>query len=249
MAMLFVFRPRLSPFRHRVSSLGLALMTTVAVAYTTPWDNYLIRQGVWFYGEGAVAVRFGAAPLGEYLFFAFQPVLVGLWLYQVGFDPTYREGDFARGARILGAAVWLLLAAGGGLLVLRGGGWYYLGAILVWACPILALQWAVGANYLLRSPKPWITAVTIPTLFLWAIDRIAIGIGIWTISTDHSTGVKLLGLPVEEAVFFLVTNLLVVTGLVLFEWVMDYWLESGLTRLPSRTRTEADERSIQGVRK
>jgi len=99
----------------------------------------------------------------------------------------------------------------------------YLGAILVWAAPIVALQWAVGGSYLRRTWRTWGVAVAVPTLYLWAVDRIAIGIGIWIISDELSSGFELLGLPVEEAVFFLITNLLVVYGLVLFEWVMARW--------------------------
>ena len=47
-------------------------------------------------------------------------------------------------------------------------------------------------------------------------DRVAIGQGIWDITDATRTGVDLFGLPVEEAVFFLLTNLLVAKGLVLF---------------------------------
>ncbi|WP_375335542.1 lycopene cyclase domain-containing protein [Halorussus sp. MSC15.2] len=45
------------------------------------------------------------------------------------------------------------------------------------------------------------------------------GTGLWTISPDYSTGIHVAGLPVEEAIFFVLTNLLVVQGLLLFDWV------------------------------
>jgi hypothetical protein len=226
LAVLAFAAPRLPAGRRRVARVGLLLMTTVALLYTTPWDNYLIRQGVWWYGEGTVLLRLGDAPLEEYLFFVLQPVLTGLWLYIAGFDPTYEPGDFDRLPRVVGALVWLGLSAVGALLLSVPGG-YYLGAILVWACPIVALQWAVGATYLLRTWRRWGLAVAVPTVYLWFADRVAIGLGIWTISDTHSTGLLLLGLPIEEAVFFLVTNVLVVQGLVLFEWVIDKWRRDG----------------------
>lgn len=53
------------------------------------------------------------------------------------------------------------------------------------------------------------------TLWLCIADRCALGMGIWTISPASSTGVTLAGLPVEEALFFGVTCLLVADGLVL----------------------------------
>jgi hypothetical protein len=93
----------------------------------------------------------------------------------------------------------------------------------VWAGPLLALQWAVGGGYLVRRRHEWTVAVAVPTLYLWFADRVAIGLGVWTISNTQTLGVYILGLPLEEATFFLVTNLLVIQGLVLFEWVMHRW--------------------------
>ena len=46
-------------------------------------------------------------------------------------------------------------------------------------------------------------------------DRIAIGLGIWYIAEPTKTGFEPLGLPIEEAIFFLITNVLVVQGLLL----------------------------------
>ncbi|MEZ3144885.1 lycopene cyclase domain-containing protein [Halobaculum sp. MBLA0143] len=224
LALVIARRPQLTARRRLLSTVGISLMATVAFLYTTPWDNLLIERGVWWYGDGAVFVRFWAAPLGEYLFFVLQTVLMGVWLYHVDFDPTPEDADFRAWPRVVGALAWLGLAGVGAVLLLAfGERWTYLGAILVWAAPIVALQWAVGGGYLLRIWRTWGVAVGVPTLYLWAVDRVAIGIGIWVISDEFSSGFELFGLPVEEAVFFLVTNLLVVYGLVLFEWVMARW--------------------------
>jgi hypothetical protein len=224
LALLFHARPSLPPRRQRLSGIGLTLMATLAFLYTTPWDNYLIELGVWWYGDGAVAARVWAAPVEEYLFFVLQTTMTGLWLYHVDFDPTPVEGDRAVTPRLLGTLAWLALAGTGAVMVFSlGKQWTYLGAILVWAAPVVALQWAVGGAFLLQRPRPWLAGVAVPTLYLWGIDRLAIGLGVWTISSELSTGVLLLGLPIEEAVFFLLTNTLVVYGLVLFEWVMQRW--------------------------
>jgi hypothetical protein len=221
-AVLAASLPALPPRRRLLGRVGLTVMTAVAVLYTTPWDNYLIDRGVWWYGEGRVSVRLLSAPLGEYVFFVLQSVLTGFWLYCLDFDPSFEAGDLARAPRAVGALVLLATSAAGvGLLSVPGG--YYLGAILVWACPVLALQWAVGGAYLVRTWRRWAVAVAVPTAYLWFADRVAIGLGVWTIGTDTATGLTLFGLPIEEATFFLATNLLLVYGLVLFEWVMDWW--------------------------
>jgi hypothetical protein len=223
LVLLWVVRPSLPDRRRRIAGVGLALMTTVAVLYTTPWDNFLIERGVWWYGDGRVLARILEAPVEEYMFFVLQSLLAGLWLYQLDFDPTFEPGDFARGPRVAGVLALLAVSAGGAVMLFEPRT-YYLGAILLWACPILALQWGVGGGYLVRTWRRWGVAVGVPTLYLWFVDRLAIGRGVWTIAAEFSTGLTVVGLPVEEAVFFLVTNMLLVYGLMLFEWVIDWWL-------------------------
>ncbi|AUV83686.1 lycopene cyclase domain-containing protein [Salinigranum rubrum] len=214
--------PSLPSGRRRVALTGLVGITLLALVYTTPWDNFLIDQGVWWYGEGTVVAYIGSAPLEEYLFFVLQPVLSGLFLYTMGFSPAFEPSDTRLPPRLAGGVGFLALSALGGVLLTTTSG-YYLGAILVWACPLLALQWAVGGGYLVRRRHEWPVAVAVPTLYLWFADRVAIGLGVWTISDTQTLGIDILGLPFEEAAFFLVTNLLVVQGLVLFEWVMHRW--------------------------
>ncbi|WP_380680041.1 lycopene cyclase domain-containing protein [Salinigranum sp. GCM10025319] len=214
--------PTLPSGRRRVALLGLVGMPLLALVYTTPWDGFLIERGVWWYGDGTVSARIGAIPVEEYLFFALQPALTGLFLYTVGFSPAFRPSDTRLVPRVAGAVGFLVASVAGFALLSTTRG-YYLGAILVWACPLLALQWGVGGGYLVRARHEWPVAVAIPTLYLWFADRVAIGLGVWTISAEFTTGIDLLGLPIEEALFFLVTNLMVVQGLVLFEWVMHRW--------------------------
>jgi hypothetical protein len=52
-------------------------------------------------------------------------------------------------------------------------------------------------------------------VYLWVADAAAIHLGIWTISSEFTLGLEPFGLPVEEATFFLMTNLLVVKGILL----------------------------------
>lgn len=89
--LLFVLPPilllalgREKPFARlgRWAGLGVPVMSLVALAYTTPWDNYLIRQGVWVYGEGRVLGTVGYVPLEEYLFFVLQQSR--FWAFALG---------------------------------------------------------------------------------------------------------------------------------------------------------------------
>lgn len=195
--------------------LGLPLIVLLALVYTTPWDNYLIWRDVWHYGTGRVVGTIGYVPVEEYLFFLLQPILTGLWLYWLLpriSEPV--EQEYSTGVQTSGTLLWIVLSIVGALM-LQWDRSVYLGLILVWAGPVLALQWAVGGQQLWGMKRTWLTSTLIPTLYLWCADRVAIGQGIWSISDVYTTGFELLGLPIEEATFFLVTNLLVTQGLLL----------------------------------
>ena len=50
--------------------------------YTTPWDNYLVATGVWYYNPQLVTgIVFGYVPIEEYTFFILETLFVGLWWY------------------------------------------------------------------------------------------------------------------------------------------------------------------------
>ncbi len=200
---------------------GTLVLAGLALVYTTPWDGYLITRGVWWYGDGAVFVRFGAVPLGEYLFFVLQPLLVGLWAARFRVETT-RSLSVPLPERALGLLGAGLVAAAG-LVLLGSDSGLYLGSLLAWSAPILAIQWAFGWPFLVAEWRTVLVGTLVPTLYLWLVDRAAIGVGLWTISERYTTGVAvpLLGLPIEEAVFFLLTSLFVVQGLVLYVWLVD----------------------------
>ncbi len=63
--------------RRELGAVGL--MSLVALVYSTPWDNWIVAQGVWSYDPARVAgIVIGWVPLEEYLFFMLQPMLSGL---------------------------------------------------------------------------------------------------------------------------------------------------------------------------
>jgi lycopene cyclase domain-containing protein len=205
----------------RVHGVGVGVLLALAVVYTTPWDATLIERGVWWYGDGRVAGWAFGVPVGEFLFFVLQPLLTSLWTLQVA-GPVIEGVSHSRRDRLVGAAAGLAVSIAG-FAALTGTSTLYLGAILAWAGPILALQWAVGWRYLLRVRRRVVLAVGVPTVYLWVADWYAIADGVWVISGTHTTGLAVAGLPVEEMAFFLVTNLFVVQGLVLFHWVVSRW--------------------------
>ncbi len=199
--------------------LAIALHVVIALAYTTPWDNYLVATGVWWYNPALVTgLTLGWVPIEEYTFFVLQPILAGLWLGFLARRLPLSDEPLRPRLRLWSAAalspVWLVMLA-----LLLGGGpqWTYLGLILVWALPPIALQLFFGADILWRHRRLVGLTIGVMTLYLALADTLAIGNwGIWTIDPGQSLPWLLGGvLPLEEFVFFLITNVLVTFGVVL----------------------------------
>jgi lycopene cyclase domain-containing protein len=91
----------------------------------------------------------------------------------------------------------------------------YLTFELLWALPVIALQWAVGRRVLWEHRRILLVAVALATLYLSVADSVAIDQGIWTLHAPRIVGVKLGDLPIEEILFFLLTNAMVVQSVVL----------------------------------
>jgi lycopene cyclase domain-containing protein len=91
----------------------------------------------------------------------------------------------------------------------------YLVFELVWALPVLVLQCIVGWRELWKERRALLAAVAIATIYLSAADGVAISQGIWTLHTARIIQLKVGVVPVEEIVFFLLTNSMVVQSVIL----------------------------------
>ena len=79
-------------------------------------------------------------------------------------------------------------------------------------------MWGIGGHIVWARRRLVLVTVVPVSLYLWAADWFAITqAGIWTITDATRTGAELFRLPVEEALFFVVTTLLVAQGLVMLE--------------------------------
>jgi lycopene cyclase domain-containing protein len=210
--------------RSVVRPFAVVAVTVIALLYTVPWDNYLIHRGVWWYGEGRVTTVLWNAPLSEYVFILAVPILGALWLHHLSmvFKTPERPITVSRQQRVVGVLAAAIIGVVG-TAFLFSGRTLYLGSILVWSAPVLGLQWAVGWPYLWA--RRWLVGagIGVPTLYLSAIDRVAIESGAWQLSPELTTGVTVAGLPIEEGLFFLLTSTFVVQGLVLYPWVLSRW--------------------------
>lgn len=92
----------------------------------------------------------------------------------------------------------------------------YLGLLLPWALPVITLQWAAGHTALRRRLAPLLLGTLLPTAYLVGSDAVALSQGIWAIHRDRVVGLHIGNVPVEEALFFLLTNLMVAQSVILF---------------------------------
>jgi lycopene beta-cyclase len=192
---------------------ALAAYTALAVAWTTPWDSWLIAHDVWRHGD--VTGRALRVPTEEYLFMVGQSLIVGLFAIALLAGLAEVRHPVGRGLRWAAAGGWVAAAVAAWALHPVWDRGFYLTAIVGWFAPLLAVQAAAGADRLAARRRVRRIAVAVPVLYLWIADCVAIRSGTWWINPARTTGWRPFGLPVEEAAFFLVTTMLLVNGMVL----------------------------------
>ncbi len=183
----------------------------LAVAFTTPWDNWAVARGIWDFPDNRIRFRIGKCPVEEYAFFVIQTVQacllmhVTIWKLHGHPIPMKLPPDWT-------AAAWTLAASiPAGWVILRlplPPRLAYLRHLLVWMLPVIALQWCAGGVWI-GMPVP-VLAVTFGLGFiLCAFDTAAIAAGVWFFDDSQTLGIRLFGiLPLEEALFFHLTTLL-----------------------------------------
>jgi lycopene cyclase domain-containing protein len=249
-------------FDRRKVGLGIGIHILLAVIYTTPWDNYLVATGVWYYNPKLVAgIIFGYVPLEEYTFFVLETLMIGLWWWTLARLPaltpapstltgtrTTGRGAFKPNKALRVWALGLLAVLWAVSLFVLLSGWKpgtYLAITLTWALPAIAPQLAFGADILWHHRRLLGTVILTGAGYLSAMDAIAISAGTWTIDPAQSTGIIIGKLPIEEAVFFVITVVLISFGITLLlaqvSQVRLEELKSHLGRLPDRGSTSVSD--------
>lgn len=221
---------QISGFRNgRAVWTAIAIHVLIAVLYTTPWDNYLVATGVWYYNpELVTGLLIGYVPIEEYTFFVVETILAGLWWWLLArrLNPLLPEGEgpgmragFTPNKKLIYAstsiliAVWLVFTY---LFFFGDEKWTYLGITLFWALPAIVPQFLFGADILWHYRKLVFWAIFVPGAYLSLMDIVALDATTWSISKSQTTGILFFGiLPLEEVVFFFITNVLITFGMTL----------------------------------
>ncbi|KAI1000609.1 Bifunctional lycopene cyclase/phytoene synthase [Podosphaera aphanis] len=213
------------PFLNRLDVYKILALITIAVLSTIPWDSYLIRHKIWTYPDHVtIGLTFFLIPVEEIFFFVIQTyntALIYLLLNRPLFHPRYLRKNSGNTyfIRYIIQSTIVLLFTTAVVLFKRGGEGTYLSLILLWALPFVFLLWSLSSKFLINLPyTSTIIPIAIPTLYLWVVDTIALRRGTWSIENGTKLGIHLWpGLEIEEAIFFLITNVLVVFGLAAFD--------------------------------
>ena len=229
--------------------IAVLLHVVIAVIYTTPWDNYLVATNVWWYDPNMVTgVRIGYVPIEEYTFFVVQTLLTGFWtlflLRYVFNSPlvVVRNQRVRLWAVSVAACVWLLSTI---VLLTEWKPGTYLTLILSWAFIPVVIQFFYGADLLLANWRLVCMAFLVPTIYLWIVYSLSISSGTWTIDPAQTTGLMLGSLPVEEMLFFLMTNIIIVFGInLLLSDYTQHLVQQLLMRWQQRRQAEAAPGSV-----
>jgi len=93
--------------------IAIIILIIVALIYTTPWDNYLVENNVWYYDpEKVMGILIGFVPIEEYAFFVVQTILIGLisgWILLKGNDITQNINSSLNSTRIFSIIPLLMI--------------------------------------------------------------------------------------------------------------------------------------------
>jgi len=208
-------------FRNgRAVWIAIGIHILLAVLYTTPWDNYLVATGVWYYNPDLVTgIVIGYVPIEEYTFFVVETILSGLWWWFLvrRLSPPRKEFKPNKFLVYLSACLLVLVWSIFTYLFFNDNEPItYLSITLFWALPAILPQLLFGADILWHHRKFVALAILVPATYLSLMDIIALKDTTWSISPAQTTGILFFGiLPLEEVVFFLITNMLITFGMTL----------------------------------
>lgn len=197
--------------------LTATMILAIVMLFTSPWDNWAAKCGIWGFAEGRYWRKIKYLPVEEYAFFVIQSLqamgLTALALKWMGpFVTPLHPWSLSGQAWALGimGLVWMGIGLWGRHRVDVKSSGHYAWHLLFWFLPVIAAQWIIGAPILAERWSVWLAVTVVLGTYLSVADWIAIRAGIWFFDEHQTTGHKIGGvMPWEEAAFFYLTSLLV----------------------------------------
>lgn len=217
---LSIHRRKISMSSSFITNFGtpFIILAFIALFYTTPWDNYLVAQGIWSYDPSKVlGIVLGFVPIEEYSFFILETLLVSFIFFisfndlfnreLIDFFPTKASAKYVVLTSI--TIIWFLCLI---TFLLQFKTLMYLNLLLLWSIPPIFIQLFIGWEIIWYYKRKIFLIVLIVGSYLSITDAYAIYTGIWSINKNFITGISVLFMPLEEILFFFITTLLIVLG-------------------------------------
>ncbi|CAO3639866.1 unnamed protein product [Cunninghamella blakesleeana] len=216
--MVWLLLNLLKPFHSSQDQVKYVFLSIVAFTTASLWDNYIVYHRAWWYCPKCVIAVIGYVPLEEYMFFIIMTMITVLftnlvmrWELPTFYLQSTSSHFQSMCTRYLPIIGFLVIAKKAWNVAIPGTPYFYGGSILWYVCPVLALLWFGAGEYICRRWKQVIISITLPTLYLCWVDKMAIRAGTWHISEKTSTQIMVVPhLPIEEFLFFLLINVVLV---------------------------------------
>lgn len=194
------------------------VLALVALLYMAPWDHTAAVWGLWSWAPGRTwGSRWWGVPPEEYLFCALEALLAATVVYAA---LLWRQRH-TRASLPVPSSAWPPPRVNAAALPLAGllamglaARWAYLPFLLVWALPIIIIQWALGGRYLWRARSVWAPVSLALCAWFTLADAVAIAAGVWRFDPRALLGPALGPVPLEEILFYLLTSLMVTQGFI-----------------------------------
>ena len=227
---LLISSTRQYPIPVKTLVLSMVSLSVIAFVYTTPWDNYLVANGIWTYNSSKIiGIIFGYVPFEEYMFFILETAFVCLFFslfLQLGLIKIPDESNihFSK-LKILIllflSFVWIFSLI---TFIIELNQLLYLNLLVLWVIPPVFLQIFIGWDVISYNKSRIGIIILILGSYLSITDAYAINTGIWSISQSFTTGLIFYGLPLEELMFFFSTVILIIFGYILIYFYSNKYL-------------------------
>jgi lycopene cyclase domain-containing protein len=190
----------------------LFVVSLIAFFATAGWDNYAVYSGIWHFPENkTLGIKIFFVPVEEYMFFFLQTYTTGL--VQLIFLKKNIKLNLNNVSLIL---VPLLIFSAKDVLSLPFGNFNYLFHLFSWGGFFILVQIIAGRKKITGNLSLILIPSLIMTLYFSFADSVSIGQGIWDFDPFQTTGIRVFNIPLEEILFFLVTNILITEAMILF---------------------------------
>ena len=209
--------------------VSFSILSLIALIYTTPWDNYLVANGIWYYDSGKIlGIILGNVPFEEYSYFILETLLVSLIVtvaIQLDFIkfPETISFNLTKSKFIILSILsiaWIICFLS---FFNRFHSMLYMNLLLLWGIPPIFFQTLIGWDLIRYNKKTITLAILILGSYLSVTDFIAINQGIWTINPSFTVGIVFLMLPLEEVMFFFITVILIIFGYIQFWFYIEHY--------------------------